>query len=386
MAKRKYNNIIILLIFAAYVIYYGAFLSKMNFEYGEFINVASIIVIAFISILLLGFRRDKLTPTKKSILGMTITEVLLFFAVSFGLGIVTGFLRNSYSLDFISICKNVCIPIVYLIGIEVFRYTTLNANSDKKVIVVMATILITILELTMNLNGVMMYDFETIFKTTSAIIIPTIIKNASLSYLAIYGGLKPVLFYRLIMDNYSYILPIVPDLGDYINSVIGILLPTMIYMNTARILEEDLESKGNLEDQVKSRGFKIGDVVMIAVIAVLVGLISGRFTFGLIGIGSESMSPNIEKGDSVLYMKVKDESQLKEGDILVFNSGTKIIIHRLVEIKKDGDKTYFITKGDANNTKDSLNLTMDNIKGKVLFKIKYLSYPSLLLKELVDKG
>ncbi len=384
MAKRKYNNIIILLIFAAYVIYYGTFLTKSGFEYSEFINVAALIVIAFISILLLGFRRDKLTATKKSILGMTITEVLLFFAASFGLGLVTGFLRNSYPLDFISICKNVCIPIVYLVGIEVFRYTTLNANNDKKPIIIMTTILITILELTMNLNGAMMYDFETIFKTTSAIIIPTIIKNASLSYLAIYGGLKPVLFYRLIMDTYSYILPIVPDLGDYINSVIGILLPTVIYMNTARIIEEDLDSKG--KEEVKTTGIKIGDIVMVAVIAILVGLISGRFTFGLIGIGSESMSPNIEKGDSVLYMKVKNENDLKEGDILVFNSGNKIIIHRLVEIKKDGNKTYFITKGDANNTNDSLNLTIDNIRGKVLFKIKYLSYPTLLLKELVDKG
>lgn len=383
MAKRKYSNIIILIVFAIYVIFYGLFLSNSNLQYGEFINAAVLIVIAFITILLLGFRRDKLTNTKKSILGMTITEVLIFFAISFGLGIVTGFLKNSYALDFISICKNIFIPIVYLIGIEIFRYTLLNANGDKKIIVYATTILITILELSMNLSGVYMYDFETIFKTTSAIIIPTIIKNATLSYLVIHGGLKPVLFYRLIMDTYSYILPIVPDLGDYINSVIGILLPTFIYMNTARIVEED--SKEETEEDKRRSGFRISDIPMFIVIILLVGLISGRFMFGLIGIGSESMTPTIDKGDAVLYKQVK-EDQLEVGDILVFNSGSKIIIHRLVEIKKDGDKTYYITKGDANNGNDSLNLTIDNIKGKVLFKIKYIAYPSLFLKDLVDKG
>ena len=383
MTKRKYNNILILVVFTLYVAYYRFILSIRQSYLVDAINVASVAVMAFIAILLLGFRKDKMTGIKKSILGMTISEILIFFAISYGLGYITGFMKNSYVFDLETVVGSILSPILYVIGIEIFRYTILNANNDKKLVTFITTILIIILELTIGLREVMMYDFETTFTTVASIILPIIIKNIALSYVTIHGGLKPVLIYRLVMDIYGYVLPIVPDLGDYISSIIGILLPTLVYMYSSRIV--DGKSHESEEEHTSRKTLRLSDLPVTIFIVLLVALISGRFSFAIIGVGSESMSPKIDKGDAVLYQKVKKESDMKIGDVLVFRSGSKMIIHRLVDIKRDGDKNYYITKGDANNSNDSLNLSLNNIEGKVILKLKYLAYPSLWFKDMVDK-
>ncbi len=382
MAKRMNYNIFILVIFGLYVAYYRLFLSYSQNSIADYINIATILIFTFIAILLLGYRKDKLNQTKKSIIGITITEVLIFLAISYGLGVVTGYIHNTYYFDINLILKNIIAPIIYILAIEVFRYTILSANSDKKSIFYIVTILITILELSMGFKTILLYNFETIFKAVSSIAIPIIIKNFTMSYLAIHGGLKPLLIYRLIMDTYMNILPIAPDLGEYLTSVIGILLPTLVYMYSARTLDIKLEESQPVKE---SKTFRFGDIPMVLFIIVLVGLISGKFTYSIIGIGSESMTPTIDKGDAVIYKSITDESDLNVGDIIVFKNGSKIIIHRLIEIKEDENKNYYITKGDANNSKDNINLTIEDIKGKVLFKIKYLAYPNLWLKEIVNK-
>lgn len=385
MTKRKVNNIIILVVFTIYVAYYRLFLSRVESSMGEFINVAAIIIIAFISILLLGYRKDRMTAIKKAILGTTITEVLIFIIISYGLGFVTGYTQTAYSLEPTSIFQNIFAPIIYILGIEIFRYTVLNANNDNKDMMYVVTFLIILLEVSMGLHNVLMYNFETIFTNTAAIIIPIIIKNATLSYLTVKGGLKPVLFYRLIMDIYKYVMPFTPDLGDYLTSVIGILLPTMVYMYSARFVDTTIQESIEEKNEKKKKSIRIGDIPVLLFIVVLVVLISGKFKYSIIGVGSESMMPTIAKGDAVIYEKVKDIKDIKVGDVLVFKSGSKMIIHRYIEAKKEKNTVYIITKGDANNSSDNLNLTIDDVEGKVRFKVKYIAYPSIWLKDMVDK-
>jgi len=204
------------------------------------------------------------------------------------------------------------------------------------------------------------------------------------------GGLKPVLLYRLIMDMYLIVAPIKPELGEYLTSVIGILLPTFIYMYATRYVDDDIEVLEAEEDEEKKvskldKLSRLLDIPATIFIVILVMLISGKFTYAIIGVGSGSMTPQICKGDGVIYKQVKSEDDIKVGDVIVFKSGTKMIIHRLVDTRVEGSTTYYITKGDANNGNDNINLTIDNIKGRVVFKIKYIAIPNLWLKDIVEK-
>lgn len=82
-----------------------------------------------------------------------------------------------------------------------------------------------------------------------------------------------------------------------------------------------------------------------------------------------SMEPTLNIGDIVF---VKETTDIKEQDIVSFKINNAVVTHRIVEIKKEDDKTLYITKGDANSGNDTEILSIEDIEGKYSFKISYL--------------
>ena len=89
------------------------------------------------------------------------------------------------------------------------------------------------------------------------------------------------------------------------------------------------------------------------------------------------MEPTISTGSVVIS---KPQSEYKVGDIVTFkNAGSnkpqETTTHRIVEVQKSKTgQNQYITKGDANNSKDSGFLTSDRIIGKELFSIALIGY------------
>jgi signal peptidase len=102
----------------------------------------------------------------------------------------------------------------------------------------------------------------------------------------------------------------------------------------------------------------------------------------MMGIGSGSMEPIIYKGDAIVLSKVTDKSELKVDDIIAYEDGDTIIVHRIIKI--NDDNTY-ITKGDNNATRDTLDVPRDTVKGKVLFRVPYLAYPSIWFSDMLER-
>ena len=102
----------------------------------------------------------------------------------------------------------------------------------------------------------------------------------------------------------------------------------------------------------------------------------------MMGIGSNSMKPVISKGDAVIVRKVDNINDLKKGQIIVFKQDGKYIVHRLIKLDKSKELSI-VTKGDANNSKDVKNKSIDDVEGIVEFKIPLIGYPSVLLDELL---
>lgn len=97
------------------------------------------------------------------------------------------------------------------------------------------------------------------------------------------------------------------------------------------------------------------------------------------------MSPNINKGDIVIFEKVEDDEaiqSLKENQVLVFKHSGVIVVHRIVDIKKVKGEYYFYTKGDANNNEDSYAITKDMIVGVVDVRIPLIGLPTVWLNEM----
>lgn len=97
------------------------------------------------------------------------------------------------------------------------------------------------------------------------------------------------------------------------------------------------------------------------------------FDKGIAVVMSGSMSPTLEVDDVVIVSK---DDGYQENDIVIYQHGHSLIIHRIIEI--NGDEV--ITKGDFNNAADS-PIDVSNIKGKMIYRIPKIGYLIYLIRK-----
>lgn len=88
------------------------------------------------------------------------------------------------------------------------------------------------------------------------------------------------------------------------------------------------------------------------------------FGYGAAVVLSGSMEPTFSTGDLIV---VAETDTCDEGDIVVFQDGRSLVVHRVIAV--DGEQVT--TKGDANNAADA-PIHMTAIKGRVLFWIPFV--------------
>ena len=211
---------------------------------------------------------------------------------------------------------------------------------------------------------------------------PAIFSNIAFSFITKKVGYKPVLFYCLIMELYDFVLPIVPDSSVYINTIIDIVLPSILCYTASSIFEKIQNAKVDTKTIKKKKPYLALSLAGITVV-IIVYFTSGLFNHWAIVIASNSMANSILKGDVVVIDKVNSHyEKIKEGNIIAYEYNDKIIVHRVVEVKKTNDKYYFKTKGDANINIDDVLITEDMVVGVVNVKIPYIGLPTVWLKNL----
>ena len=140
-------------------------------------------------------------------------------------------------------------------------------------------------------------------------------------------------------------------------------------------MQESKEEKNNRHNSIATS-------ILRRVILVILGLIIGTnaylanaktltgnqmpmpFGYGAAVVLSGSMEPVLSKGDLII---VKEKESYKVGDVVVFQSGKSLIVHRIIKI----DDKKVITQGDANNVADP-EFDTQFIKGKEVFRIPYI--------------
>lgn len=381
MKIRSLKNSILIVLLASYVVFYKLFIFQNYMKYSEIISASFTIILLGIAIAFLGFRKDKSTVLSKNVMRVVIFYLFLVFFVMYGLGIIVGFLKNAYSRSLFNLFDNMFSPIVIIIAIELFRYVFIGANKDKKISIILVTLLLIVFEIAISIRVIEYNDLALLFNQMATIILPIIFKNILLSYMTYHVGYKVPIVYRLVMDNYIFIVPIIPNLGDYVNSMILISLPILIYISSFTMIDDRITRP---EPIFNKSNFTAWDIPVTIILVTLIALISGFFPLYMIGIGSQSMDPTIHKGDAVILKKVTEKTELKKGDIVAYSNGKLIIVHRIVDVKKDGKNLTYITKGDNNNGNDPRPVSRSQVKGTVKFKIPVIAWPTVWLTELFN--
>ncbi len=84
---------------------------------------------------------------------------------------------------------------------------------------------------------------------------------------------------------------------------------------------------------------------------------------------SGSMETKIHKGDLIIT-KIIDPKTLKINDVIAFRDAENTVTtHRIIDIVEDDGETYFITKGDNNNTQDENLVEYNDVEGLYLTRI-----------------
>lgn len=130
----------------------------------------------------------------------------------------------------------------------------------------------------------------------------------------------------------------------------------------------------------------VGRVILLVAISLVIGTklygwnartLAGNampmpFGWGMSVVLSGSMEPILSVNDLVI---VHEQTSYNERDIVVYQDGSSLVIHRIISI--DGDTA--VTQGEANNVADS-PIGVSEIKGKAVAHIPFAGALVLFLK------
>lgn len=267
---------------------------------------------------------------------------------------------------------------------EIIRYTLslVRTNKEKKYWILYFIMLVNFvfIDLIISTRVTGYYNFSQFYEFFFIVAIQSVAKNILLMYLSGRFGIFPCLSYRLIIDLYIYFLPIVPKSNIFIQAVLLVIFPYILYF-----VIKKYTMKKKVEPMRKNKVLNcIVTIVLSIMFLILVMLVSREFKYSMIAVGSKSMTGSINKGDAVIYEEyIPKDMKLKNGDIIVFKKDDMTIVHRIVEVfELDDGECVYRTKGDANKTDDNWLVSEKEIAGRVNMKILWIAWPSVLLNEL----
>ena len=304
--------------------------------------------------------------------------VITYYLVIYLSGLFLGFTKTIYSYSFGNLTVNILPSILSIIAVEIIRGELIYKTKNDKLTIVLSCIMFVLFEVSVDFTAYDLKLQDNLYQFIGLLILPSIAKNILMSIIHSKTDKYPAIVYRLVMETVGFLLLIEPSTGPYIKSVLLILLPILIGL---MILNMEKKVKASPEKEKKSRKVYF---IFIAVLLLIVLVNSGMIRYQSLVIGSNSMKNYMEKGDVILIDQTKDHDRYNIGDIMAFHYDGKIIVHRII-IKENRDgEVYYKTKGDNNEKEDSVYITENMIKGKVLGRIKFIGLPSVWLSELFE--
>ena len=330
---------------------------------------------------ILGLRSDK-SRIKTSAIQIVAIAIMLFIFIGYSSGLWFGFLKNSYSLKFLDILKNIY-PLVFMItSQELIRFMVAKKSVKDSKPLVFLTLLYILMDFMLTFNSAAAASGLKMFVYFTNTFAPSVARHILCSYLSVHVGYMPGLILRLFFGLYVYILPIFPDYGYYIGSVVGVLLPYLIYL----VLSKYVQYIELVKLPKINKGLWYVNIPLVVVMLFIVALVSGIFRYQVIAIGSGSMEPVYYKGDAVVFEKIKQEelSLVQAGHIICFEHAGKFVTHRVVEIVSEDGTIKYRTKGDNNKDNDDYLVSSEEIIGIVRLRIKSIGWPTIWFQELIS--
>lgn len=338
-----------------------------------------------LTILLTGFEKERFINKKRSI-AIIFTFTISLLTIKFGFGMITGFLLSGYNRSLSGIFENAFPVLLLIIVSELLRYS-INVKGDKNpIIFALNVIIFTFVYLNITTNLLSLTSLQTIVKISTTDIVVTLFENVALTFLSRNYGYSGAYAYSLLMNLYVYFVPIVPNLGEYLDASVMIAFPivTLVFSNylLQGFTKEDYDPR---DKHILARLIRF---ILIIFIMIIVGLNSNIFRYWMAVVASGSMEPTIEVGDVIIVDKKYKNNldKIQEGDVLVFTMSGKIYTHRVIKVIVKNGEYSFVTKGDRKGqAQDSWTVTKSEVVGVSKHTVKYVGLPAIWLKNAIER-
>ena len=159
--------------------------------------------------------------------------------------------------------------------------------------------------------------------------------------------------------------------------------------------ENNIKNNQEKKSKIKNENNKIINIIwqtiFWAIIIILVSIIVRVLVFKKCDIldyrgyliQSSSMEPTLNINDAIITKKIKNEDELKEGDIIAFSENNMVVVHRIIKIQTEDGIKYYQTQGDNNNTPDGGLKSKKQIVGKMNYKKSNVGEIIIFIKKYI---
>ncbi len=343
------------------------------FAKGGRIIAAILLPIAALALSVLVKKRGIPSIFKRQVLLIMAACGVLSVVLCYLTGFSFGFARSS-SVGWITLPEYILPIASIIISTEIIRGVLAVQNAKGSGVLCYFICVCSELLAFGDIAGIM--NFNLFMDFLGITVFPAVVANLLYQYLAKRYGIYPNIAYRLIIGLYSYVFYYVSAMPGALYAFARLIIPLAIYF----FIDSVFEKKIKYAKKKKSRLAPIALVLSLVLMLSVVMIISCRFRFGMLVIATDSMTGEINKGDAIIYESYGSQP-IDVDQVIVFDSDGRRTVHRVIEIKRINSQNRYITKGDANEDPDSGYVTDADIIGVCKFKIPYLGYPSLWLRE-----
>ncbi len=383
MQKSKILTIIVIIV----ILFYGLLanlklVNEINTIYLYYINPLFWIVLA---VLLKNTINDvyRSLKIKKEIAYCAIICAIIYVMIYMISGLFLTFGKNPYFTTIKGFIINLWILGTIIIAKEFIRYKLINNvyGKDKVKIAVLISIVYIIIDIGINKYISASFSMLMMVKEICQTIIPLIAKNILYSYISMNSNYLPTLIYEMVTKLYLWISPILPNAPWVMTAIIDSTIPIILFLYARYIIYKNSTLKSKQEiDAINPKD--VLPFLIIVILGIWFGI--GIFSIKPVAIASGSMEKELYTGDIAIIKKC-NANDVEVGDIIEYQMEGYTVIHRIMEKKQKKGEYFFVTKGDNNDAEDAKEVSESQLIGKMIFKVKYLGYPSIWINKLQAK-
>ena len=324
---------------------------------------------------------------KEQVMTIMIVLGLMYLGIFYATGLYFELVKSKILLS-INTIVNIIAPITisiiateYIREIFIHQEFNITIKTNKFNLSPLITFIsLVIIDLLMYGGNINIDNLDVLLTIVGYVLFASISSNLLFNYISIRYDKRGIIIYRLITTLFVYIIPIVPQIYTFFESFLKMLYPYVMY-----VIIEKLFSKNEFAVSygAQKKEFILNSILMI-ITAGLIMLISCQFRYGIMVIGSNSMTGTLNKGDAIIFEEYKNQ-ELEEGRVIIFDYNGMQTIHRIERIIKVNGEYHYYTKGDANKKADEGYRTQNDISGVVRIRVKYLGYPTLWIRSLFNE-